>query len=94
MSVYIDFICHRELTDVPVYAAVSSASLSLLAPGIDSVSDIGSNVLLLWLHRKANKLDINKWPVGGTRLETVGDVVYGMFSLPFVPSLPYLKCIA
>jgi divalent metal cation (Fe/Co/Zn/Cd) transporter len=60
-----------------VYAAVSSASLSLLATGIDSVFDIGSNVVLFWLHRKAQKLDFNKWPVGGSRLETIGNVVYG-----------------
>ncbi|KAG5352725.1 hypothetical protein C0989_000770 [Termitomyces sp. Mn162] len=60
-----------------VYAAISSDSLSLLATGIDSVFDIGSNVLLFWLHRKAEKLDVNRWPVGGARLETIGNVVYG-----------------
>lgn len=60
-----------------MYAAISSRSLSLLATGIDSVFDIGSNVLLFWLHRKAVKLDSNKWPVGGARLETIGNIVYG-----------------
>jgi len=61
-----------------VYAAVSSISLSLLATGIDSVFDIGSNLVLFWLHKKAQKLDENKWPVGGSRLETIGNIVYGM----------------
>lgn len=70
-----------------VYAAVSSLSLSLLATGIDSVFDIGSNVLLLWLHKKANKLDSNKWPVGGTRLETIGNIVYGA-PIPIRASFP------
>lgn len=60
-----------------VYAAISSLSLSLLATGIDSVFDIGSNVLLIWLHKKASALDLNKWPVGGARLETIGNIVYG-----------------
>jgi len=60
-----------------LYAAISSVSLSLLATGIDSVFDIGSNVLLFWLHRKALNLDANKWPVGGSRLETIGNIVYG-----------------
>ena len=23
-------------------------------------------------------MDVNKWPVGGARLETIGNVVYGM----------------
>lgn len=60
-----------------MYAAVSSLSLSLLATGIDSVFDIGSNILLFWLHKKADALDNNKWPVGGARLETIGNIVYG-----------------
>ena len=65
------------LTVSKVYAAISSVSLSLLATGIDSVFDIGSNILLFWLHRKAAGLDNNKWPVGGARLETIGNIVYG-----------------
>lgn len=72
----------RKLTTLStplVYAAISSLSLSLLATGIDSVFDIGSNVLLVWLHKKASKLDANKWPVGGARLETIGNIVYGTF---------------
>lgn len=68
---------HVFLNEILVYAAISSGSLSLLATGIDSVFDIGSNILLFFLHRKAAKLDINKWPVGGTRLQTIGNVVYG-----------------
>lgn len=67
------------LTTKTVYAAVSSLSLSLLATGIDSVFDIGSNVVLFWLHKKAQTLDSNKWPVGGSRLETIGNIVYGTF---------------
>lgn len=63
-----------------VYAAVSGGSLSLLATGIDSVFDFGSNVLLFWLHRKAARLDVNKWPVGGARLETIGNITYGEYS--------------
>jgi cation diffusion facilitator family transporter len=62
---------------ITVYAAVSSLSLSLLATGIDSVFDIGSNIMLFWIHRKAQKMDVNKWPVGGARLETIGNIVYG-----------------
>ncbi|KAK7040157.1 hypothetical protein VNI00_009963 [Paramarasmius palmivorus] len=60
-----------------VYAAISALSLSLLATGIDSIFDIGSNVVLFWLHRKSEKMDVNKWPVGGARLETIGNIVYG-----------------
>lgn len=60
-----------------MYAAISSLSLSLLATGIDAIFDIGSNIMLFWLHKKADKLDYNTWPVGGARLETIGNIVYG-----------------
>lgn len=70
-----------------MYAAISSLSLSLLATGIDSVFDIGSNVLLVWLNRKASSLDVNKWPVGGSRLETIGNIVYGAVGILHYPIL-------
>jgi hypothetical protein len=41
--------------------------------------DLGSNLLLFWLHKKASRMDVNKWPVGGARLETIGNIVYGAF---------------
>ena len=69
-----------------VYAAITSGSLSLLATAIDSVFDIGSNILLWWLHRKAVSLDTSKWPVGGARLETIGNCIYGSF-IVFCPCL-------
>jgi len=33
-------------------------------------------------------MDINKWPVGGSRLETIGNIVYGMYCL--IHCMPYL----
>ncbi|KDR85549.1 hypothetical protein GALMADRAFT_234481 [Galerina marginata CBS 339.88] len=77
IAIYASLICNLALCIIQMYAAVSSLSLSLLATGIDSVFDLGSNVLLFLLHRKAAKLDSNKWPVGGARLETIGNIVYG-----------------
>ncbi|PFH49680.1 hypothetical protein AMATHDRAFT_62651 [Amanita thiersii Skay4041] len=77
IAVWASLIMNFVLCIIQMYAAISSLSLSLLSTGIDSVFDIGSNVLLFWLHRKAQKLDVNKWPVGGARLETIGNIVYG-----------------
>jgi len=77
IAIYASLICNFALSVLQLYAAISSVSLSLLATGIDSVFDFGSNVVLFWLHRKAAKLDTNKWPVGGARLETIGNIVYG-----------------
>ncbi|KAI0323037.1 CDF-like metal transporter [Amylostereum chailletii] len=67
------------LAVLQMYAAISSGSLSLIATGIDSVFDIGSNVVLYYIHYKAERMDANKWPVGGARLENIGNVVYGTF---------------
>lgn len=77
IAVWASLIANFSLCVLQMYAAISAISLSLLATGIDSIFDIGSNVLLFWLHRKAERLDVNKWPVGGARLETIGNVVYG-----------------
>ncbi|THU78750.1 CDF-like metal transporter [Dendrothele bispora CBS 962.96] len=77
IAVWASMVTNLLLCILQMYAAVSSSSLSLLSTGIDSVFDIGSNVVLYWLHRKAKKLDVNKWPVGGARLETIGNIVYG-----------------
>ncbi|KAF8743664.1 hypothetical protein AX14_001200 [Amanita brunnescens Koide BX004] len=77
IAVYASLIGNFALAAIQLWAAITGSSLSLLATGIDSVFDLGSNVLLFWLHRKAHKLDMNKWPVGGARLETIGNIVYG-----------------
>jgi Co/Zn/Cd efflux system component len=69
---------YPHLTDtIPVYAAVSSLSLSFFATAVDSVFDPMSNLLLWQLHRLSKRLDTNKWPVGGARLETIGNICYG-----------------
>ncbi|KAJ7657988.1 CDF-like metal transporter [Mycena rosella] len=86
IAVWASLIANFCLCVLQLYAAISSLSLSLLATGIDAVFDIGSNILLYWLHKKADRLDGNAWPVGGARLETIGNIVYGflMGSVNFV----------
>lgn len=49
-----------------------------MATAIDSIFDVGSNFLLYYINHKSSRMDVNKWPVGGARLETIGNVVYGM----------------
>ncbi|KAJ2915923.1 hypothetical protein MD484_g4471, partial [Candolleomyces efflorescens] len=77
IAIYASLWSNFALCVLQLYAAISSGSLSLLATAIDSVFDIGSNLLLWWLHRKSVSLDTSKWPVGGARLETIGNVIYG-----------------
>ncbi|KAJ7459060.1 CDF-like metal transporter [Mycena galericulata] len=85
IAVWASMIANFCLSVLQLYAAISSLSLSLLATGIDSIFDIGSNIMLFWIHKKATRLDGNSWPVGGARLETIGNIVYGvMGSVNFV----------
>ncbi|TFK26653.1 CDF-like metal transporter [Coprinopsis marcescibilis] len=77
IAIYASLYSNLFLCALQLYAAISSGSLSLVATAIDSVFDIGSNVLLWWLHRKSVSLDARKWPVGGARLETIGNIIYG-----------------
>ncbi|KAF7337545.1 CDF-like metal transporter [Mycena sanguinolenta] len=81
IAVWASLIANFCLCVLQLYAAISSLSLSLLATGIDAIFDIGSNILLFWLHKKADRLDGNAWPVGGARLETIGNIVYGFLSV-------------
>ncbi|KAI0050597.1 CDF-like metal transporter [Auriscalpium vulgare] len=77
IAVHASLVANFVLAALQLYGAASSSSFSLLATGIDSVFDLGSNILLYWINVKASKMDVNKWPVGGARLETIGNVVYG-----------------
>lgn len=79
-SVRLPSMCHLSdaLDDHRlVYAAISSISLSLIATGIDACFDFGSNLFLYLINKQAEKMDVNKWPVGGARLETIGNIIYG-----------------
>lgn len=77
IAIWASLIGNFALCILQLYGAISSISLSLIATSVDSVFDFGSNVVLYWLHKKAQKLDHNKWPVGGSRLETIGNIIYG-----------------
>ncbi|KAF9072730.1 hypothetical protein BDP27DRAFT_1391263 [Rhodocollybia butyracea] len=61
IAVWASLIANLSLCVLQMYAAISSLSLSLFATGVDS----------------AESMDTDKWPVGGARLGTIGNIVYG-----------------
>ncbi|KAI0728176.1 CDF-like metal transporter [Fomitopsis betulina] len=77
IAIYASLVGNFCLCALQLYAAITSASLSLIATAVDAAFDFGSNVVLYWLHREAIGMDVNKWPVGGARLETIGNITYG-----------------
>lgn len=98
IAIYGSLVCNCILAVLQLYAALSSLSLSFFATALDSVFDPVANFVLNWCHRKAERVDLRKWPSvsrrffiwktatlahtslnhaqGGTRFETVGDIVY------------------
>ncbi|SOV06924.1 related to cation diffusion facilitator 10 [Ustilago sp. UG-2017a] len=76
IAVYASISANFALAALQMYAAVSSLSLSLFATAADSVFDPFANLVLNWLHRKSEKVDERKWPIGGSRFEPIGNITY------------------
>lgn len=77
IAIRASFIANFILAALQLYAAISSLSLSLFATAIDAVFDPFANLLLNILHQKSKTVDEKKWPMGGSRFESIGNIVYG-----------------
>lgn len=76
-AIRLSFFANIILAVLQLYAAVSSLSLSLFATAIDAVFDPFANILLNVLHKRSKNVDEKKWPMGGSRFESIGNIVYG-----------------
>ncbi|KAL7410780.1 hypothetical protein BDY24DRAFT_343675 [Mrakia frigida] len=76
LAVQLSFIANCVLAVLQIYAAASSLSLSLFATAADSIFDPFANWILNVAHKKGLTADPLKWPQGGARFETIGNVVY------------------
>ncbi|KAJ7288496.1 CDF manganese transporter [Mycena rebaudengoi] len=76
IAIYGSLIANCVLAILQIYAAISSLSLSFFATAMDSVFDPLANIVLNYCHRKALSVDLRRYPSGGSRLETIGDIVY------------------
>jgi hypothetical protein len=61
---------------IQMYAAVSTGSLSLFATAADAFMDLVSSVVMLVTSRLAKKPSVYKYPVGRTRIETIGIIMF------------------
>ncbi|KAF9245649.1 CDF manganese transporter [Melanogaster broomeanus] len=75
IAIWASLIANFSLCVLQLYAAISAVSLSLIATGIDACFDFGSNLFLYLMHKKAMRMDHNKWPVGGASMSSVNLVV-------------------
>ncbi|KAJ7163351.1 cation efflux family-domain-containing protein [Mycena filopes] len=76
IAIYGSLVANCVLGALQIYAAVSSLSLSFFATAMDAVFDPLANLVLNYCHRKAVSADPRRYPSGGSRLETIGDIVY------------------
>ncbi|KAJ7485657.1 hypothetical protein FB451DRAFT_1432239 [Mycena latifolia] len=76
IAIYGSLVANCVLAILQIYAAASSLSLSFFATAMDSVFDPLANIVLNYCHRLAVKADPRRYPSGGSRLETIGDIVY------------------
>lgn len=80
------FIANVCLSGLQLYAAISSASLSLITTMVDSCFDPFSGLLLWWAHRTVAKASPTKYPVGRARISTAGNIVFSfiMFTVSVI----------
>ncbi|KAE9576073.1 Metal tolerance protein 7 [Colletotrichum fructicola] len=61
---------------IQLYAAVSTGSLSLFATAADAFMDLVSSFVMLITSRLAARPSVYKYPVGRTRIETIGIILF------------------
>ncbi|KAI1769429.1 hypothetical protein GGR53DRAFT_474361 [Hypoxylon sp. FL1150] len=61
---------------IQLYAAVSTGSLSLFATAADAFMDLVSSFVMLITSRLAARASVYKYPVGRTRIETIGIILF------------------
>ncbi|GAA5997485.1 cation diffusion facilitator family transporter [Rhodotorula paludigena] len=76
IAIYGSLFCNCILAVLQLYAAISSLSLSIFGTAIDSVFDPAANLILWWCHRQSDRVDLMKYPSGGSKFESIGDIVY------------------
>ncbi|KAJ7069982.1 hypothetical protein C8F01DRAFT_539487 [Mycena amicta] len=76
IAIRASLLANCVLAVLQIYAAASSLSLSFFATAMDAVFDPLANMVLYYCHRLALRADPRRYPSGGSRLETIGDIVY------------------
>jgi Co/Zn/Cd efflux system component len=70
------FVVNFFLFIIQMYAAISTGSLSLFATAADAFMDLVSSCVMLITSRMAARPSVYKYPVGRTRIETIGIIMF------------------
>ncbi|KAI0426264.1 cation efflux family-domain-containing protein [Xylaria sp. FL1042] len=75
-AVNASFAVNSGLFVIQVYAAASTGSLSLFATAADAFVDLVSSFIIWITSRVAAQPSVYKYPVGRTRIETIGIILF------------------
>lgn len=75
-AVNASFVVNFFLFIIQLYAAISTGSLSLFATAADAFMDLVSSCVMLVTSRMAARPSVYKYPVGRTRIETIGIIMF------------------
>ncbi|KAF2727463.1 hypothetical protein EJ04DRAFT_137478 [Polyplosphaeria fusca] len=75
-AVNASFLVNFCLFIIQMYAAISTGSLSLFATAADAFMDLVSSIVMLVTSRLASRPSVYKYPVGRTRIETIGIIMF------------------
>ncbi|KAF2710815.1 cation diffusion facilitator 1 [Pleomassaria siparia CBS 279.74] len=75
-AVNASFFVNFFLFIIQMYAAISTGSLSLFATAADAFMDLVSSIVMLVTSRMAARPSVYKYPVGRTRIETIGIIMF------------------
>jgi uncharacterized membrane protein YgdD (TMEM256/DUF423 family) len=93
-AVNASFVVNFCLFVIQLYAAISTGSLSLFATAADAFMDLVSSVVMLITSRMAARPSVYKYPVGRTRIETIGIIMFCCLmttvAIQLIVSLPVL----
>lgn len=81
IAVYGSLTASFVLAGLQLYAAITSASLSIVTTMVDSIFDPFSNTMLLLSHRAINRVNIHRWPTGRARLETAANITFSFIMI-------------
>lgn len=92
IAVYSSFVCNIFLSGLQLYGAIASGSLSLFTTMADSIFDPLSNVTLIICNRQAKKASSHNFPVGTSRIETVGNIFFSFIMMAVSLILVAFSC--
>ncbi|SPO04852.1 related to Metal tolerance protein 7 [Cephalotrichum gorgonifer] len=75
-AVNASFLANFCLFVIQTYAAISTGSLALFATAADAFMDLVSSFVMLVTSRMAARPSVYKYPVGRTRIETIGVILF------------------